>query len=130
VIFVNGRNSWYQISLYVSLRYQEPESRERFAPEVMELKHSVDRAWQNAGEPRDLALFMGTYAGIYHQRFFMPPTVGKHCPEILDELTVSRIPPPRPVYLKNIIAGSDQALKYWYPEFDPNYRQIIQTREI
>jgi hypothetical protein len=127
---VSGRNSWYQISLYVSLRYEEPESRERFAPEVMELKRSVDRAWREAGEPRDLALFMGTYAGIYHQRFFMPPTVGKHCPEILDDLTVSRIPAPRPVYLKNIIAGSDKALKYWYPEFDPNYRQIIQTHDI
>ena len=130
MILVNGRNSWYQISLYVSLRYEEPELRARFAPEVMDLKNCVDRAWHEAGEPRDLALFMGTYAGIYHQRFFMPPTVGKHCPEVLEEFTVSQIPAPRPVYLKNIIAGSDEALKYWYPEFDPNYRLIRQTHDM
>ena len=123
---MSSRNNWYQISLFVSLRYEEPESRERFAPEVMELKRSVDEAWWNAGEPRDLALFMGTYAGIYHQRFYLPPTVRKHCPEVLDDYPSSSIPAPRPVYLKNIIAGSDDALRYWYPEFDPDYREIIQ----
>jgi hypothetical protein len=115
---VNRRNNWYQVSLFVSLSYEEPERREQFAPEVMKLRYAVDKAWFDAGQPRDLALFMGEYSGIYHQRFYLPPTLGKHCPEMIDDYSVTHIPAPRPVRLRHIIAGSTDALRYWYPEFD------------
>jgi hypothetical protein len=117
---VNSRNNWYQVSLFVSLNYEEPERRAQFAPEIMKLRNAVDAAWLDARRPRDLALFMGEYSGIYHQRFYLPPTVGKHCPDMLADYSVTRIPAPRPARLKNIIAGSRDALRYWYPEFDPH----------
>ena len=125
---MGSRNNWYQVELYISLRYEAPESREQFPPEIMKLKRVVDEAWANAGRPRDLALFMGAFVGTHNRHFYLPPTVGKHCPDVLKGYTVKRIHAPRPIHLKNIIAGSDEALRFWYPEFDPG-RSLPEKRE-
>jgi hypothetical protein len=115
---------WYRIELHFPRRREFPPIAPGIPPEVSKLINEARYLASKAGSPPDFALFMGAYSDLDHQWFYIPPTGGKHCPQLIDRYDAQFVGRPKPMDLGVNVAGSIHALYYWFPEFDAS--KVIQ----